>query len=128
VLLLRGRHLFVVTPTGADVRELTPPGFEVESAAWSRDGRRVAIGANRHIWVMNADGSGLRQVTKGTLSEGSPAWSPDGRRIAFSSGFSLRRQGHRRWLMVMPAAGGRAARVGRFAGVLDPAWSPAGVR
>jgi hypothetical protein len=30
--------------------------------------------------------------------------------------------------MVMPANGGRAVRVGRFAGVLDPSWSPAGVR
>jgi hypothetical protein len=29
---------------------------------------------------------------------------------------------------VMPATGGRATRIGRFAGVLDPAWSPAGVR
>lgn len=85
LLLLRGQHLFVVSPAGADVRELTPPGFEVESAAWSHDGRRVAIGANQHVWVMNADGSGLRQVTKGTLSEGTPAWSPDGKRIAFSS-------------------------------------------
>jgi hypothetical protein len=30
--------------------------------------------------------------------------------------------------MVMPASGGRAVRIGRVAGVLDPAWSPAGVR
>jgi hypothetical protein len=54
LLLLRGQHLFVVTPAGADVRELTPPGFDVESAAWSRDGRHVALAANRHIWVMNS--------------------------------------------------------------------------
>ncbi len=47
LLLLRGQNVFVVTPAGADVRELTPPGFDVESAAWSRDGRQVAIGANR---------------------------------------------------------------------------------
>jgi hypothetical protein len=27
----------------------------------------------------------------------------------------------------MPAGGGKAVRVGRFSGVLDPSWSPAGV-
>jgi hypothetical protein len=33
ILLLRGQHLILVTPAGGDVRELTPPGLEVESAA-----------------------------------------------------------------------------------------------
>ena len=122
LLLLRGQHLWVVTPAGADVRELTPPGFEVESAAWSRDGRRVAIGANKHIWVMNADGSGLRQVTKGSLSEGTPSWSPDGRRIAFSSA----RTGYEQ-VWVVPASGGSPKRVShRTTSCVDPAWSPSG--
>ena len=104
------------------MRELTPPGFEVESAAWSRDGRRVAIGANRHIWVMNADGSGLRQVTKGTLSEGTPAWSPDGRRIAFSSARTGPEQ-----VWVVSANGGSLRRVShRTSSCVDPAWAPNG--
>jgi Tol biopolymer transport system component len=122
ILLLRGQHLWLVTPSGADVRELTPPGFEVESAAWSRDGRRIAVGANRHIWVMNADGSHLRQVTKGTLSEASPSWSPDGRRIAFSSA----RTGYEQ-VWVVPAGGGPLRRVShRTTSCVDPAWSPNG--
>lgn len=122
LLLLRGQHLFVVSPAGADVRELTPPGLEVESAAWSRDGRRVALGANKHIWVMNADGSGLRQVTKGMLSEGTPAWSPDGRRIAFSSA----RTGYEQ-VWVVSAAGGPLRRVSRrTTSCVDPTWAPNG--
>ena len=122
LLLLRGQHLWVVSPTGADVRELTPAGFEVESAAWSRDGRRVAIGANKHIWVLNADGSGLRPVTKGTLSEGAPAWSPDGKRIAFSSA----RTGYQQ-VWVVPASGGSPRRVShRTTSCVAPAWSPNG--
>jgi Tol biopolymer transport system component len=122
LLLLRGQHLWVVTPAGNDVRELTPPGFEVESAAWSRDGRRVAIGANRHIWVMNADGSGLRQVTKGTLSEGTPAWSPDGKRLAFSSARTGPEQ-----VWVVSANGGPLRRVSRrTSSCVDPVWSPNG--
>jgi Tol biopolymer transport system component len=122
LLLLRGQHLFVVTPAGADVRELTPRGFTIESAAWSRDGRRVAIGANRHIWVMNADGTGLRQVTSGNLSEGTPSWSPDGRRIAFSSA----RTGYEQ-VWVVSASGGAIRRVShRTTSCVDPAWSPDG--
>ena len=122
LLLLRGQHLFVVSPSGADVRELTPAGFDVEGAAWSRDGRRVAIGANRHIWVLNADGAGLRQVTTGNLSEGAPSWSPDGRRIAFSSA----RTGYEQ-IWVASAAGGPIRRVShRTTSCIDPAWSPNG--
>jgi tricorn protease-like protein len=122
ILLLRGQHVFVVTPAGSDVRELTPPGFEVESAALSRDGRRVAIGANRHIWVMNADGTNLRQVTKGNLSEGTPAWSPDGKRIAFSSA-----RGGPEQVWVVSANGGPVRRVSRrITSCVSPAWSPNG--
>jgi TolB protein len=121
-LLLRGQHLWVVTPAGSDVRELTPPGFEVESAALSHDGRRVAIGANRHIWVMNADGTHLRQVTKGNLSEGTPAWSPNGKRIAFSSARTGPEQ-----IWVVSANGGPLRRVSRrTTSCVDPAWSPNG--
>ena len=47
--------------------------------------------------------------------------------LAFASGFVLPKQGHRPWLMTMPAAGGKAVRVGRFTDVLDPSWSPVGV-
>lgn len=122
ILLLRGQHLWVVTPAGNDVRELTPPGFEVESVAWSRDGHRLAIGANRHIWVMNSDGTNLRQVTKGNLSEGTPAWSPDGKRIAFSSARTGPEQ-----VWVVSANGGPLRRVSRrITSCVSPAWSPNG--
>jgi Tol biopolymer transport system component len=122
ILLLRGQHLWLVTPAGSDVRELTPAGFDVESVAWSPDGRRVALGANRHIWVMNADGTSLRQVTTGSLSEGAPTWSPDGKRIAFSSA----RTGFEQ-VWVVSANGGRLRRVShRTTSCVAPAWSPNG--
>ena len=48
--------------------------------------------------------------------------------IAFASGFALRSQGHLPWLVTVPASGGPSRRIGKFSGVVDPAWSPLGVR
>jgi TolB protein len=136
--------LYLADADGSHVRQLGAAPVRGVSPSWSPDGRRLAFVSfadendppceaascppSGELYVVGIDGRGLTRLTRHRADDEHPTWSPDGRRIAFSSGFSLRRQGHARWLMVMPAAGGRATRVGRFAGVLDPAWSPAGVR
>ena len=78
--------------------------------------------------MVGADGSGLRRLTRSKADDEHPSWSPDGSRIAFASGFDVRSQGHAPWLMVIRASGGKPVRVGRMSGVIDPSWSPAGVR
>ena len=77
---------------------------------------------------MGADGAGLTRLTASKADDEHPTWSPDGSRIAFASGFALRTQGHLPWLVTVPAEGGPAKRIGKLSGVVDPAWSPAGVR
>ena len=139
---IEAAELFVAAADGSNVRPLGS-GLNGVSPAWSPDGSRLAFvsfsdhngascpasncSSNGELYVVNADGSDLRRLTRSRADDEHPTWSPDGSRIAFASGFVLSKEGHRPWLMLMPAAGGRASRIGRFAGVLDPAWSPAGI-
>ena len=85
-------RLFVAAPDGSGARDITPAGIrDVQGAAWSPDGRRIAISAiadNDHdpeIFILAADGRLIRRATNNHLSDRHPTWSPDGRRIAFAS-------------------------------------------
>jgi Tol biopolymer transport system component len=136
--------LYLADASGSNVRPLGDAPVKGVSPAWSPDGHRLAFvsfadhnGAicpadscppSGEIYVVGDDGKGLTRLTMSKADDEHPTWSPDGSRIAFASGFALRRQGHLSWLVTVSANGGRATRIGRFSGVLDPAWSPAGVR
>jgi Tol biopolymer transport system component len=134
--------LYLADSNGSDVRALGR--LRGVSPAWSPDGRRIAFVSfadhngpscpadscppSGDIYVVGIDGTGLTRLTTSAADDEHPTWSPDGSRIAFASGFVLASQGHAPWLLTIPANGGSPTRIGRFSGVLDPAWSPAGVR
>ena len=136
--------LYLADADGTHVRGLVPVPVHGLSAAWSPDGSRLAFvsfdDANApacpaascppsgELYVVGADGSGLRRLTRSKADDEHPSWSPDGSRIAFASGFDVRSQGHAPWLMVIRASGGKPVRIGHATGVIDPSWSPAGVR
>jgi Tol biopolymer transport system component len=137
--------LYLADSNGSNVRSLGQAPVRGVSPAWSPDGRKLAFvsfadhngpacppndscPSSGEIYVVGADGTGLTRLTTSTADDEHPTWSPDGSRIAFASGFLLASQGHPPWLMTIPSAGGSATRIGRFSGVLDPSWSPAGIR
>ena len=77
---------------GSNVRRLTTIG--AIQAAWSSDGRRVALispgvekvggAAWLQLFVMDADGSNMKMVTTTANSKFEPCWSPDGTTISFT--------------------------------------------
>jgi TolB protein len=122
-------RLFVARADGSGARDVTPSSIrDVQGAAWSPDGRRIAISAiavddhDPEIFVLAHDGLGLVRLTDNQLSDRQPAWSPDGRSIAFASARTGLFQIYR-----MRADGSVQRRLTDQAEDCEtPAWSPTG--
>ena len=104
----------------------TPTPLDVQTPAWSPDGRKLAFvsrrDGNSEIYVINADGSGQENLTQHPARDSHPSWSRDGRKLAFVS----RRDGNSE-IYVMNADGSGLRNVTRApSNDLGPAWSPDG--
>ena len=83
--------LWVVPAAGGKPRRLTPAGYEVETACWSPDGRRIAFTADRRpeaalcelaqAWTLPVEGDGMEPEPAGELAGyvRQVAWLPTGR-------------------------------------------------
>ena len=123
----RSKKPFLFVARGGEPTQLIARGSMVTGAAFSPDGKRVAVsvseGENAEIFVANADGSGLTQLTNTKFFlNTSPTWSPDGKRIAFVSNRAGNPQ-----IYVMGADGSSPKRI-TFQGNYNttPSWSPRG--
>jgi Tol biopolymer transport system component len=122
-------RLFLANPDGSGARDVTPAGIlDVQGAAWSSDGRRIALAAiaegdhDPEIFTVRSDGTGLRRLTDNHLSDRQPSWSPDGRRLTFASARTGLFQ-----IYSMRADGSRQRRLSNQSEDCEsPAWSPNG--
>jgi Tol biopolymer transport system component len=83
-------HVWVMRPSGEDVRFLAPAVSEENSLAWSPSGDELAyvssIAGKSDIWVVNPDTGATRLITGGEGRHARPRWSPDGDELGYISG------------------------------------------
>jgi hypothetical protein len=102
-------------------RSVTTGTERTEMAAWSPDGRHIAVVGGKAgevlqdggIYVIDADGSSSRKVADTNVAYFAPLWSPDGRWLAYRKDVSTTE-----WWIV-PADGGEPRSIGHYGGV---AW------
>ncbi len=117
--------IFVVSPNGTGLRNLTPAGSFEFGPVWSPDGRRLLFAQNEDLWVMDAQGGGRVKLADGQFGIGGHTWSRDGRMIAYVDG---RPEGENivSELWVMNSDGSGKLRLAEDAS--QPSWSPEGRR
>lgn len=89
----RSRALWKTNADGTDPRRLVHNLLGPSEAAWSPDGRRIALSTfsrkrddrRCHLYVLPSNGSRLRQIVDEEILTNRPAWTPDGRWITFSN-------------------------------------------
>ena len=120
--------VFLVSPDGSGLAQLTPDTLLERDPVWSPDGRRLLVVRvdpsfqSEALYVMNPDGSGRTKLAE-SASLVNYRWSPDGSRIAFSLG-QVVRGNLVSDLWVMGADGSGKMRVATNAE--GPTWSPDG--
>jgi dipeptidyl aminopeptidase/acylaminoacyl peptidase len=84
-------HVYLVAPTGGEVRRVTEGRVEASNLAWSPDGKRLAFDVNsperpgsRHVVIVEAaPGKKPAAVTSGRGTNVAAAFSADGKRLLF---------------------------------------------
>jgi TolB protein len=122
--LWRNPDVYVVSAGGGRAKRISKHRGLNTGAAWSPDGKKIALtlskDGNAEIYLISPSGQVLRRLTRHPGIDTSPTWSPDGSKIAFVSNRAGSPQ-----IYVMSASGGGVRRL-TFAGNYnqEPDWCP----
>ncbi len=135
IVFLRAGQLWSVEVGSADASQITKELEGVRAAAFSPDGRTIAIYSSRSgaqdIWLVSADGATApRQLTQESMTADDTrfgtVWSPDGRTLAYVSNQAD-------WwhddVWVVDVESGATRQLSRsIMALTTPVWSPSGDR
>lgn len=117
---------------GTDRLQLAPPQYEVFSAHWSPDGRRLALMARRpgHPWSIyleNATGGELIPLLNENHNAADPTWSPDGKQLVFGRVPDLMgKESGPREIYLLNLQDKKIEVIPGSDGLFSPRWSPDG--
>ncbi len=82
-------NLYIASPDGSQIEQLTVNIAEDSAPRLSPDGTRIAfvstVNNNADIYILDLFSKALTRVTDSPEKDSSPTWSPDGRQLAFES-------------------------------------------
>lgn len=152
------QHIWMVSASGGDARQLTFSERGETSPQWSPDGRWISFvsargtaagddGPRPQIWLLPANGGEAWQLTSARDGAGGYAWSPDGSRIVYLTTDTLSREGEAKakrrddpkqfegdmrlshaWVIDVASKQATKVTSGNFTVRGAPAWSPDGTR
>jgi len=141
-----GRQIFVMSPNGSGITQLTSSVGDKSHPSWSPDGTKIAFAnrdpsdfdpdcddffvmCNGEIYVMNADGTGVTRMTNTpTWDESWPKWTPDGSELTFNRSFGCDPTCPPRSNSVTLNLASGTERETGLGSIWEAAWSPDGQR
>jgi len=119
--------IFLISPDGSQVINLTNNPANDMGYSWSPDSSRISFSSDRdgneEAYIIAADGKSLTRLTNNPARDSGGFWSPDGKQLLFITN----REGNWEIYKMNADGSGQTNLSNNPASELNPAWSPDGI-